>query len=326
MTLLSLSAVLWPVAVRAQQPARKHRLAVLTLTEPAEHAAGAKRWVAFFEELRRLGYENGRNLIVEWRSMDGNVGRANDIAAEILDLKPDLVFTPDLRVITSLKATGTTLPIVVVAPDPVGMGFGASLARPGGNVTGFDIAPGIEIIAKRVELLKEAVPTATRLAWLAPRLGVGGSFLEVFSAAARRLGLSVVESLVEPPYDEAAYRRSFATLSRDKADLLYVAASGESLAHRRLIAELAAAAGLPTMFVFREHVEAGGLMAYSVDLVEIFRRSAGYIDRILKGASPAEMPFQQPTRFELVMNANTARALGIAVSDSLLARVDEIIQ
>lgn len=319
-------AAAWPPAVSAQQAIKKHRLAILTLTESAENATSAKHWVAFFDELRRLGYKEGHNLGVEWRSMAGDVSRADEIAGELVNRRPDLIFTPDLRVITSLKSIGTALPVVVIAADPVGMGFGANLARPGGNITGFDIAPGVEIIAKRVELLKETIPTASRLAWLAPRLGTGGPFLDVFRDAAHRLGLSVIVAQVEPPYDEAAYERTLLTLSRGKTDLLYVAAVRENMAHRRLIAEFATMARLPTMFVFREHVEAGGLMAYAVDLLDLFRRSASYVDRIFRGSDPAEMPFQQPTKFELVVNLKTARALGIEIPPDLLARADEVIE
>lgn len=137
--------------------------------------------------------------------------------------------------------------------------------------------------------------------------------------------MSVIESLVEPPFDDASYQRAFATLSQEKADLLYVAASGESMQHRHLIAHFAITTRLPTMFAFREHVEAGGLMAYAVDLVDLFRRSASYVDGIFRGSNPAEMPFQQPTRFELIINTNTAKALGIVISEALLARADEVI-
>ena len=317
---------LLPQATRAQQRSGLYRMCVLTLSEARERSRGERRWVALFDELRRLGYEEDRNLSVDWRSASGEITRASAAARDVVALKPDVIFTADLTVIAALKAATTSVPMVVIAPDPVAMGFGLSAARPGGNITGLGITPSIEVIAKRVQLLKEAAPSASRIGWLAPRLGVGGPFLGVFRDAAIQLGLSPIEVIVEPPYDEAAYQRAFAILSGERADALYATPSHPNLAQRRLIAEFAVAARLPSMFVFREHVEAGGLMAYGVDLVDLFRRSAGYIARILQGASPAELPFEEPTRFELAINLRTAKTLGLDLPSSLLARADEVIE
>jgi putative ABC transport system substrate-binding protein len=315
-----------PLGVRAQQRGQVHRLAIVTLSESRRQAAVEQHWAALFGELSRLGYDEARNLVVQWHSLGGNRNQVSALAREVVEQKPSLIFTQDLPLMTALKAATTEIPIVIVAPDPIAMGLGAGLARPGSNITGFNIAPDNAIIAKRVELLKEAVPATSRLGWLSPRLGVGGPFLEVFRDAAARLGLHVIESLVPAPYDEAAYRQAFGTFSGSEAHALYVTPASENLMRRRLIADLAIRGRLPTMFVYRDHVEAGGLMAYAIDLADLFRRAAVYVDQILKGARPAEMPFQQPDRFVLVVNLRTARAIGLTIPPTVLARADEVIE
>jgi putative ABC transport system substrate-binding protein len=193
-------------------------------------------------------------------------------------------------------------------------------------MTGFSTAASREIVGKRIALLKEAVPTASKTAWLVPRRGWVGTWRALLDETAQATRHTMIEAVLEEPVDDASYRRAFDIMTRERADSIYVTPALENLQHRRLIAALAAEARLPAVYSNRENVEAGGLMAYGVDLADLFRRSAGYVDRILKGADPAAMPFQQPTRFELVLNLKTARALGLEISPSLLGRADEVIE
>jgi putative ABC transport system substrate-binding protein len=226
-----------------------------------------------------------------------------------------------------LKTMAAAVPAVAITVDPVGSGVAASLARPGGNVTGFSVDAGsLEFISKRLELFRQAVPTASRLAWLTPRrtldLPIGNMTREAF----RMAGMTLIDTVLEAPIDAAAYRHAFASMTAARVDALWAATVGENLEHRRLIAELTAASRLPSMVGWRENVESGGLMSYGNDVTDTFRRSATYVDRVLKGAKPAELPFQQPTKFELVINLKTAKILGLTIPPSLLARADEVIE
>ncbi len=312
----------------AQSPGKVYRIAILSAAVPIADMAetGHADYRAFLEELRRLGYVEGQNLALERRSAEGDRRRLPALGREAVALKPDAIFSVDNFAIRALKAATPTIPIVAVAVDPVGVGFAASLVRPGGNVTGFSVGAGWEVIGKRVELLKRAVPTASRMAALWPRGFWEGRAGEVFREAAKRAELTPVDAPLDSPVGEGEYRRAFAAMVRDRVDSLYVTAASENSVHRRLIAELAAEAKLPAIYFHREAVEVGGLMAYAIDSIDIYRRAAGYIDRILKGADPAEMPIQQPTKYELLINMKTAKALGLAIPPSLLGIADEVIE
>ena len=319
----------WPFAARAQQPGKIYRLAVLTRPGQGNDltdTTGLRYWRAWREELQRLGYVEGKNLVVERREAEGEAQRMHDLVRHIATFKPDAIFAPAQNIAIALKAAATTIPIVMIAVDPVESGVVASLARPGGNITGFSLSAGPELVAKRFALLKEVVPTISRIAVLMLRTFWEGRFGDMNRDAARQVGITAIGAPFDSPADEREFRRVFAAMLRDRPDSLYLTAQPELLVHRRLIAELAAEARLPAISFYREHAEAGGLMAYSVDLDDIFRRAAGYVDRIFKGANPAEMPFEQPTRFELVINLNTAKALGLTVPPSILARADEVIE
>ena len=321
----------WPRLVRAQQPAGKtYRIAIATQSAPIDDVTGTRHrvWTAFFDELQRLGYDEGRNLAVDWHSSAGDPSGFPELARHIVALKPDAIFTSDFRMAGALKAATTSIPIVAVTADPVTVGLVASLAKPGGNITGFSIeaGSGSELIAKNLALLKEVAPAASRIAWLVSRRASESGVRDVFHEAAQAVGITLIEAIIEPPAGEAEYRRAFAAILRDRADSLYVGANWENWVQRRLIAELAAASRLPAMYRYREHVEAGGLMAYSIDIVDIFRRAAGYLDRVLKGANPGELPFQRPTKYELVINLKTAKALGLDLPPTLLFRADEVIE
>lgn len=317
-----------PRVGHAQQPGKTHSIAILSPITPAAdmRATGGRNWKTFFEELRRLGYIEGRNLEIQRHSADGDPTRLAALARAVVARRPDVVFVTEIRGALALKAETTTIPIVAFVPDPVRAGLASSLARPGGNFTGFSIDTGLEIVGKRIELLKLAVPTASRMAILAPR-GAGESrFGDVFREVAQSTGLTLVEAPLDPPILAAEYRRAFAAMLRQRVDSIYVVPNSENYVNQRLIAQLAAEAGVPAIYPFREAAGLGGLMSYGVDVADLWRGLAGYVDQVLKGANPANMPFQQPTKFELLLNLKTAQALGITIPATLLARADEVIE
>lgn len=287
---------------------------------------GNRHWRAWREELQQLGYVDGKNLVIDRRAVEGDRQRIDQHLREIVRLRPDVIFAPAQNLVEALKAVTTTIPIVAIVADPVGSGFAKSLARPGGNITGFSIDAGLEVVVKRIALLKQIVPAASRMACLTTRPIWESRFGDMFRVAAHQVGLVMIGAPLDSPATEQEYRRVFGAMSRNRVDSLYVAPSPEHLEYRRLIAELATGAKLPAVCFYRENAEAGGLMAYSSDIEDIFRHAAVYVDRILKGADVAEMPFQQPTKFQLVINVKTAKALGITVPPILLAGADEVIE
>jgi putative ABC transport system substrate-binding protein len=297
--------------VAAQQRGRIPRLAIVVPGDKAGYLR-QRHWTAFFAELRRLRYDEGQTLEVAWHSSEGQDRHATELARQIARARPGAVFTSDSRMAAALKTVAGAVPTVAITDDPVHRSLAASLARPGGNITGFAVVARsiVDLVAKRLVLLKEVVPGVSKVAFVVPRRVWDESIASQLREAAAQTGITVLEAVPESPADETEYRRVVAAALRQGADALYVTPAQENLVHRRLIARLAAEARLPTICIYRENVEAGGLMGYAVDLADIYRGAAGYIDRILGGASPAEMPFQQPTKFELVINLGTARALG----------------
>jgi putative ABC transport system substrate-binding protein len=322
-------AAAWPLASTAQQPNRAYRLTVLTRDgqgADAREAASVRPWQAWRDELRDRGYVEGQNLLIDRHSIVSDRQRARELVREIVARKPDLIFAPAQNAVEALKAATTTIPIVGVVADPVGSKFAASLARPGGNITGFSIDAGLETMIKRFALLKEVVPTISTMATLAPRAVWEGRFGPLLQEAALQVGVTMIGAPLDSPVGAQEYRRAFSQMVKNRIDGFYATPSLEHIVHRQLIADLAAEAKLPGIFFYRENAEAGGLMSYAVDLVVIFRDAAGYIDRILKGANPAEMPFQQPAKLELIINLKTAKALGLTVPEPLLARAAEVIE
>lgn len=327
MRLLGGAAAAWPHAARAESGKAK-RVAILVAALPVRETTEARdrNFKAFFEELRRLGYREGQNLVVERRSAEGDAKRFPELAREIVKLEPDAIYTISNPAAAAIKEATATIPIVALLYDPVATGFAASLARPGGNVTGFSIEPGLEILGKSISLLKEVARSASRIAYLTSRLFWEERYGAAWRRAAQLQGLTSVAAAYEYPGDEAEFRRVFAEMARNRVDLLDVGSTPENFRHRQLIVNLAAEARLPAIYSSREHVAAGGLMAYAADLVDIFRRAGGYIGQILRGADPAELPIQQPSKFELVVNLKTAKALGLTMPESILARADEVIE
>jgi putative ABC transport system substrate-binding protein len=314
---------------QAQQTGKVYRIAFAHPTVPVadqnQAGKGSLAIPAIFEELLRLGYVEGRNLLIERYSGEGRSARYPDLARQLVSRNPDLIIAFGPFIVLDLKAATSTIPIVGIFGRPVELGIVPSLARPGGNITGVSVDVGIDQWAKRVQLLKEAVPQITRLGFLQTREAA-----ERFSALERedalKNSLSIVGPPLEPPVDEQEYRRVFAALAQEGAEALMVTEDTENVTNRRLIAELAAKGRIPTIFNYRQFVEAGGLMSYGIDVSDVGHRIADLADKILKGAKPADIPIFQPTKFELSINLKTAKTLGIELPPLLVARADNVIE
>jgi putative ABC transport system substrate-binding protein len=319
-TLLGGAAVAWPIAARAQQPAKQLIVGFLGATT---HADGYDRAAAFVQRLRELGWVEGRDLIIVIRWADGRSERFTEIASEFVAAKVDVIVTYATPAVAAVKQATSVIPIVfAAAADPVGTGLVASLARPGGNVTGLSLQT-TDIAGKRLELLREVAPDFRRLAIMA-RADIPNAVLEMdeVQAAARKLGLDVVRLEIRQQEDIAS---AFQAL-KGRADALYVVLDPLISSQLVRISTLALGARLPTLLPFRAFVEAGGLISYAPDQTDLFRRAGDYVDKILRGAKPADLPVEQPTKFEFVVNLKTAKTLGIDVPPTLLARADEVIE
>lgn len=313
----------------AQQTGKVYRIAIASPATPVakmtDNTSGDPAWRAFLGELRRLGYVEGANLRVERYSGGGRAEQFSELATDMLRLAPDIIFTTSRKLVLDLRGATTTIPIVVMMPDPLALGVVASLARPGGNVTGVSVDAGMEIWGKRFDLLSEAVPKMSKVGVLITRDFSASSGAEAVREAAKRGGIAVVATPLDDA-TEAGYRRAFAAMTRERADAVFVADEPEHYTNRRLIVELAEEARLPASFAVREAVEIGGFMAYAFDLPDAMQRAADDVGQILEGRKPGEIPVHQATKFELVINLKTARALGVTVPPSLLAQADEVIE
>ncbi len=323
MVILGVGLLAAPLAAGAQQPGKVFRIGILGNVPPT-HPEGARVWGAFFQGLRDLGYVEGRNITIEHRSSEGKYERLPDLAAELVRLKVDVIVAPASQNPFAAKQATRTIPIVMTGhPNPVGMGLVASLARPGGNVTGLS-ALSPEIWGKQLELLKETVPRVSRVAVLGnPTNPAYPLLLREVEVAARSLGVQLQTLEARGPDD---FERAFAAMLRERAGALLVQLDGMFLLHRTRIADLAAKSRLPAMYELREFVDAGGLVGYGPSIRDRFRRAATYVDKILKGAKPADLPVEQPTKFELIINLKTAKVLGLIIPPSVLVRADEVLQ
>ena len=309
-----------PLAAEAQA-GKVYRIGILG-NVPLSDSEGARLWGALTKGLRELGYAEGQNLIVEHVSTAGRSERLPALAAELVRWKPDvIVVANNSNALAARKAT-QTIPIVAVAFSEAS-GLITNLARPGGNVTGLTLfAP--EIAGKQLELLKEIVPRASRMAILWNPINRSAElYLDQARMAARTLGIQLQVVEARQPED---IERAFAAIGRKRADALLVVADATFILQRTRIVDLAAKAHLPAMYTLREHMEGGGLAFYGPSMADNFRRAASYVDKILKGASPAALPVEQPTKFELVINLKTAKALGLTIPPSLLQRADQVIE
>jgi len=324
---LALGVLGTPIDTPAQQAGKVYRVGLIFTTSPVSEMAGPEPVHplvrVFLHTLRSLGYVEGQNLVFERRSAEGKFERFTEIVAELVRLKVDVIVAPNLPAALAAKNATTTIPIVMaIAGDPVGLGLVASLARPGGNITGLTSNTGPEIEGKRLELLKDALPRISRVAYLGMKTDWGGPLGESAKAAAKALNLTLLHAQHAPN----EYAGAFALIARQRPDALLVATSAPAYAHRRLIVEFAVKNRLPGMYGWREFVEAGGLMSYGASLSDLLRRAAGYVDKILKGAKPGDLPIEQPTKFELVINLKTAKALGLTIPPPVLVRADEVIR
>ena len=311
----------WPLTARAQPSGRVYRIGVL---ETAPVASNAANFDALRKGLRELGYVEGQNLILYYRSVDGRPERFPQLAAELLRLNVDLIVTRGTPAVMAAKNATRTVPIVMAASgEPVAVGVVAGLAHPGGNVTGLSALTN-ELVAKRLELMRETVAGIRRIAFL-QNIGnpIAPPQWEEFKTAASSLGLEAQLLDVRKPEDIA---RAFETAIAQRADVILVGNDTVTAANRRQVVELAAKHRLPAMYHAREFVDAGGLMTYSVSYPDLYRRAATFVDKIFKGARPADLPVEQPTKFKLVINLKTAKALGIEVPPGLPTRADEVIE
>jgi putative tryptophan/tyrosine transport system substrate-binding protein len=313
-------SLFWPLAARAQQPGK---LPTIGFLGSATLLVESQRVAAFVQRLRQLGWIENRNVAIEYRWAEGRTERFTELAAEFARLKVDLIVAATTPAVIAAKQATSVIPIVITtANDPVATGLVASLARPGGNVTGLSNQMA-DTAAKRLELLREVVPGLRRLAILA-NVDNPGAVLDTreAQAAASAVGLEVTIVEIRRAEEIAPLFEAF----KGPTDALYVVADPLMNTNRIRISTSALGARLPTMHGVRDYVEAGGLMSYGSSIVDQYRRAADYVDKILRGAKPGELPVEQPTKFDLVINLTTAKAIGLALPPSILLRADEVIE
>ena len=319
---LTVGLALAPLAAGAQQAGKVYRIGYLTVPS-RETAQGVANM--FQLRLRDLGWIEGQNVVVDYRFADRNLDRLPDLAAELARLRADVIVAgANAAVIAAKNATRTTPIVMFLAIDPVGSGLVASLARPGGNITGLTMTAGQEIYGKQLQLLKDAFPRVSRVAILVHHAGpTYARTLPEIEIATRALGL---QRRVMEIRDPGEFDKAFAAMTTAHLDAIFVPADSMFFQHRARLAQLAAKTRLPAMWGLREYAEAGGLLAYATDLNDLARRAATFVDKILKGAKPGVLPVEQPTKFELVINLKTAKALGLTIPQTLLQRADQVIQ
>jgi putative ABC transport system substrate-binding protein len=305
----------------AQQPAKILRIGILI---PSSASLNSARVEAFRQRLRELGYVEGKNIVIEYRYAEGKLERLPDLAAELVRLKVDVIVTAAGPAISAAKKASATIPIVfATAADPVGSGYVSSLARPGGNITGLSLmAPDLD--GKRLELLKEAFPKVARVAFLWNSGGIRGNLsLTEMEAVAKALGLKL-QSLPVRSLDD--FESAFAQAKREGAQALITSVNPLIANQQRQVLDFAAKNRLPAMYPFSEFAEAGGLMSYGPNITDLFRRAADFVDKILKGTKPADLPVEQPTKFEFLVNLKTAKQIGMTIPQKVMARADKVIK
>jgi putative tryptophan/tyrosine transport system substrate-binding protein len=329
-TVVGGAAIGWPRGARAQPaPAPKqYRIAYLSVSTAFDNEFRPLH--AFFEELLRLGYTEGKNLVVDRYSTEGSTERRAEIAHDAVRTGPDAIFVitgPFTQVVADASAT---VPIVCVTADPIAFRLTTSLAQPSRNVTGFIVDAGVETWGKRFQLLREVAPTASRIGFLARKNVWEGTetpaVVRAVRTVAETLGIDLFGVPQDSPINEAANRRAFEIISRERIEALVVQDSAENIGYRQLIVDLVAKARIPAMYPYRDFAEVGGLITYNVDQFDLYRNGARQIDQILKGTPIQQVPWYQATLFQLIINLKTAKALGLTIPPSLLARADEVIE
>ena len=333
--ILALAFLASPVPSPGEQPAKVYRMGWLASGRSPKAVSpencplkGSLFWQTWVQEMRQRGYIHGQNLVVECQYTEGRDERAPALAAELVSRKVDLIVAIGTNQVRAAKQATSTIPIVMRGViDPVGRGLVASLAHPGGNVTGLADDAGLEILGKYLDLLTEAVPTASRIATLRPPSLSGEppslAWASMLETEARALGVTLQSYRVRGPEE---LEGAFAGMTKARAEALLVVPHPLFGAHAQRIVDLAAQSRLPAMYPDGEHVTLGGLMAYAVDELDMMRRLGPYVDRILKGANPGDLPVEQPTRFLLILNLKTAKALGLTIPRALLMQADEVIR
>jgi len=318
-TLLGGVAVAWPLAARAQQPAK---LPTIGFLGTAAASAWAPWTAAFVQRLHELGWIEGRTVAIQYRWAEGRTDRFAEIAAEFVRIKVDVIVTGGNAAVAAKRASSAVPIVFAIVDDPVGSGLVTSLARPGGNVTGLSMQ-STDLAGKRLALLREVVPGLRRLAIMANvDFPAAAQEMDEIQAAATKLGLDVATFELRRAEDIAP---AFEAL-KGRGEALYVVGDALVITHRVRINTLALTARLPTIFLLREYVEAGGLMSYGPSFPDLFRRAGDYVDKILRGAKPGDIPVEQPTKFDLIINLTTAKALGLSIPESFLVRADEVIE
>jgi putative ABC transport system substrate-binding protein len=327
-TLLGGAALAWPFAARGQQAPKVHRVGVFMSSVPVTEMMGpdpidpVNR--AFMHRLRELGYIEGQNLVLDRWSAEGNFGRIDEIATKLVGRKPDVIVTGSGDFLAqALQRVTKSVPVVFPnGTDPIGAGIIASLARPGGNITGLLALTGPEFETKRLQLLKEAAPKTNRVAFLGLKEIWEGPVGQEVQAAARTLGIT----LSHVGYVPGKITDAFAVMTEDRPDALFVTFHPQNYANRQLIADFALEHRIPGMYPYQESVLAGGLMSYTFRTTDLYRRAAEFVDKILKGGKPADIPVERPTKLEFMINLKTAKLLGLEIPDKLLALADSVIE
>jgi putative tryptophan/tyrosine transport system substrate-binding protein len=327
--LVGASAAAWPLVVRAQQTAKTYHIALVhpaaSIAEMSE-TGGNLYYGALFKELRRLGYIEGVNLVVTRYSGEGREERYPKLCQEVVRTKPDVMVASSSRLVLAFKVATDTVPVVAIMADPVPLGIVTNIARPGGNITGVTVEAGTEIRGKRVQVLCEVVPTASKVGFLGSRQEWDLPKMAVLREVAGQLGISLLGPPIESPIQAEEYRRVFEAMAQEHLDGIIISDQAEHATYRQLIVDLVRTTKLPAIFPYREYLEFGALMAYGPSALDLWRRLAGYIDQILKGANPGDLPIYLASKFDLVINLKTAKALGITIPPSLLVRADEVIE
>jgi putative tryptophan/tyrosine transport system substrate-binding protein len=322
-------AAAWPLVARAQQATKTDRIAVVHPSVPVAdmtESGGYPYYAALFKELRRLGYIEGVNLVVTRYSAEGREERFPGLCQEVVRTNPDIIVTATSRLVLSFKATTATVPIVAIMADPVPYGIVPNIARPGGNITGVSVDARLEIWGKRLQILREVVPTASKVGFLVSRQTWSLPSTDALREAAQQLGISLLGPPMESPIQAEEYRRVLGAMAQEHVDGVIIGDQAEHGTYQQLIVDLVDAAKLPAIFPYREYFEFGALMAYGPSGKEIWRRIAGYVGQILNGAHPGDLPIYLQSKFELLVNLATAKALGLNIPPSLLARADEVIE
>jgi putative tryptophan/tyrosine transport system substrate-binding protein len=328
-TMLGGAAAAWPFAAWAQQSANVYRIAIVRTSGSIadfSEAGDSPNFRALFQELRRLGYVEGQNLIVERYSGEGRQERYAELAREVVRAEPHLILANGSPLALIFKAVTDKIPVVGIMADPVAFGVVSNLARPGGNITGVSVDAGLETWAKRLQLLQEVVPTAAKVGFLHLRSSWHLPQGKAVQEAARQLGISLSGPPLEHPIQETEYRRVLGTMAQEQVNGLIVSDGPDNFTYRRLIVRLVETARLPAIYPSRTYFDEGGFMVYGSDLAASYRWAAKYMDQILRGAKPGEIPIYQESKFELLINLKAAKTLGLTVPTSLLVRADEVIE